>query len=620
MPARKRQRREPTHDWQKIEQLVLWPEQEQYERIRPIVLFGQTAAERAEETGTSERTLLHQAKRFEQEGMASLFRKERTPDQEAGRSLPPEICQLIVNLKAEYPGFSLREISTICFLHFDRHLSHHTVQRVLADGPEPTVTKRRYPPYAQITDGYERRRAIVDLHAEGWSNTAISSYLQTPRHRVYEVLKRWAKLGHAGLEDTPRIPARKVGIAEINEVGKLVKESPELGAFRVSAALEQIGIHLSQATCGRLLSLNRKLYGLPPPSGSSAPRERKEMPFKAHFRQEIWSVDIRYIEEHNLGFPEPIYMISVLENYSRALLASKISPTQNQWDYLEVLFDAISTFGAPTMLVSDGGGQFRSNQAMNVYSALGIRKERIEPQQAWQNYIETHFNIARKMADAKFAKATSWEEALTIHRRFMHDYNQQKHWAFEQREDGCHSPAAVLGDQKGTMYPESVLSRILFATRYVRRLDKFGFLRYQDWKLYGERGLAKTKVTVWIYEGTLRVEKEAVTLSQYEIELESDHKHVQAVQSAQAYKTPFRSPQLTLFDLGPDGWILYWKKDDQAPTRNIHRETSIIQLPLFDLPPSEMAVGAEEGSGTTAPRSHLRPVSKQPMREVPEEE
>lgn len=44
----------------------------------------------------------------------------------------------------------------------------------------------------------------------------------------------------------------------MTEVRKSVRESPELGAYRVHAALEQIGIHLSQATCGRLLSLNRK--------------------------------------------------------------------------------------------------------------------------------------------------------------------------------------------------------------------------------------------------------------------------------------------------------------------------------------------------------------------------
>jgi hypothetical protein len=234
-----------------------------------------------------------------------------------------------------------------------------------------------------------------NLHAEGWSNTAISEYLRTPRHRVYEVLKRWAMFGHKGLEDIPNWHTRKAGTSEINEVGKLVKESPELGAYRVRAALEQIGIHLSQATCGRLLALNRKLYGVSVPKGG-APREPREMPFKSRFRHEIWSVDVRYIEDHGLGFPEPIYMISILDNYSRALLSSKISPTQNQWDYLEVLFAALVTAGAPTCIVSDGGSIFRCNQAMDVYAALGIRKEQIEKRQAWQNYIESQAVLALK--------------------------------------------------------------------------------------------------------------------------------------------------------------------------------------------------------------------------------
>src|SRR5436305_9314312 len=170
---------------------------------------------------------------------------------------------------------------------------------------------RRYPPYAQISDPYQRRRAIVDLHAEGWSITTITAYLQTPRHRVYEVLKRWVEEGHAGLDDkpsTPHHPARKVTLSEIHEVKKLVAENPELGAYRVRAALEQIGIKLSQATCGRLLALNRKLYGLPHPKGS-APREKKEMPFKANFRHEYWSVDVRYIEEHRLpDVKGPVYL------------------------------------------------------------------------------------------------------------------------------------------------------------------------------------------------------------------------------------------------------------------------------------------------------------------------
>jgi hypothetical protein len=146
MPARKRQRREPTHDWQKIEQLVLWPEQEAYEKLRPVILFGETAAERAKETGTPERTLLHQAKRFEQEGMASLFPKEHISPAPTERSLPEEMRQLIVNLKFEHPGFTPHEIATICFLHFERRPSDHTVKRVLAEGLPPSIPGRRYPP------------------------------------------------------------------------------------------------------------------------------------------------------------------------------------------------------------------------------------------------------------------------------------------------------------------------------------------------------------------------------------------------------------------------------------------------------------------------------------------
>jgi Integrase core domain len=393
-------------------------------------------------------------------------------------------------------------------------------------------------------------------------------------------------------------------MSAISEVRKLVVESPELGAYRVRAALEQIGIKLSQATCGRLLALNRKLYGLSAPKGGP-PREKKEMPFKASYRHEYWCVDVRYIEEHNLGFPEPVYLISILESYSRAILASKISATQNQWDYLEVLFAALSTFGAPKALVSDGGGIFYCRQAMDVYAALGIEKLRIEKRQAWQNLIEAHFNIVRRMSDAKFARATSWEEMLAIHRTWMRDYNVQRHWAHEKREDGYHSPAQVMGWHKGTMYPTEFLDRILFATRYTRYLDQHGFLRFQNWKLYGERGLAKAPVTVWVYEGSLKVEYQAVTLSKYTVELQDDHKHLRAVSHPRLADTPFRSPQLTLIDLGPHEWLLYWKTPDYAPAHRKRRIEGIVQLPLFDPPPIDMAVGADEGRGATHPRTQL---------------
>src|SRR6516162_2019622 len=61
------------------------------------------------------------------------------------------------------------------------------------------------------------------------------------------------------------------------------------------------------------------------------------------------------------------------------LLSSKISATQNQWDYLSVLADAFRRYGAPEAIVTDGGGIFYSAQALQLYDMLGIRKERIDP-------------------------------------------------------------------------------------------------------------------------------------------------------------------------------------------------------------------------------------------------
>ncbi|HLZ57355.1 MAG TPA: hypothetical protein VKR06_10450 [Ktedonosporobacter sp.] len=103
------------------------------------------------------------------------------------------------------------------------------------------------------------------------------------------------------------------------------------------------------------------------------------------------------------------------------------------------------------------------------------------------------------------------------------------HWAYEKREDGCHSPAAVLGEQKGAVYPEFVLNRILFATRYTRHLNRFGDLRVQGWKLYGERSLPSEPVTVWVYDGSITVAYQTVTLSKYRVELQEGRKQIKQI-------------------------------------------------------------------------------------------
>ena len=145
---------EPTDEWEQIELLCSWSQQRDYELIRPLVLFGGPAVERATETGAvSERTLQRRLVRFESEGMESLFGSEA-----AGRErLPPSVRRLVVDLKAEYAGFNPNEIANACYVRFGRHPARKTVKRVLAEEPAPLRFVRRFPPYHETEEPAERK-------------------------------------------------------------------------------------------------------------------------------------------------------------------------------------------------------------------------------------------------------------------------------------------------------------------------------------------------------------------------------------------------------------------------------------------------------------------------------
>lgn len=562
----KRAQVEPTEDWQQLQLLVHWPEQLAYELIRPVVLFGRSPAERAQQTQAPERTISRKAGRFDRQGMVSLFAAAPASPVEDWRTLPPQLRQAIVDLKAEHPAFRPNELATICYARVGRRPSPHTVQRVRADGLLPTSRQRRSPPYHAIAEPAERRLAIIRLHAEGWNVQSIAAYLQTSRQTVYATLRRWIKEGVAGLDEkghARKDADRKTDLRAVTAVRKLQK-NPELGEFRIHAALRQLGIHLSPRTCGRILALNRKLYRRRGPT--KTPREPQAMPFQASRRHQYWMVDLRYLDMHQLGGGN-IYVISVLENFSRAILASGVSRTQDLTAYLMVLYAAIRQHGSPEALVSDGGGIFRAKQAMPIYRALGIQKEQIAKRQPWQSYIETMFNVQRRMADWHFAQAESWTELPAVHDRWVADYNYQVHWSHRERQDHRHSPAEVLGWVTGTVRTPEELHRVFYATRFGRWLDRAGYLRFRHWRLHGERGLLRRQATVWLYGETLTIEFADEPLAQYQVSYQPNQRQLRAVSEPRLFATQYRSPQLPLWPPNEGEWLKVFRLPAYAPRR-----------------------------------------------------
>ena len=115
-------------------------------------------------------------------------------------------------------------------------------------------------------------------YLDGWSAKAIAGYLETSRATVYDILRRWAEEGWPGLADRPlgpRHPAHKVDLRAMAAVRRL-QGNPELGEFRIHAALAQQGIHLSPRTCGRILALHRALGA--PKSAPALPHDGRRCP------------------------------------------------------------------------------------------------------------------------------------------------------------------------------------------------------------------------------------------------------------------------------------------------------------------------------------------------------
>jgi len=120
--------------------------------------------------------------------MESLFGSEAAKR----RRLPPAMRRLVVDLKAEYPGFNPSEISRVCYVRFGRRPARKTVKRALEEEPVALRFVRRFPPYHETPKRRDGRAAVVTLHAEGWSVKAISGYLRVGTSTVYRILRRWA--------------------------------------------------------------------------------------------------------------------------------------------------------------------------------------------------------------------------------------------------------------------------------------------------------------------------------------------------------------------------------------------------------------------------------------------
>ena len=166
-----------------------------------------------------------------------------------------------------------------------------------------------------------------------------------------------------------------------------------------------------------------------------------------------------------------------------------------------------------------------------------------------------------------------------IHVDFVRKYNEQEHFAHRKRADGRRTPQDVLGWVKGREIDPAKLDDA-FTLRRVRQLDQRGYVRFQNWRIYAEEGLARRPADLWIYNETLSIQFTTTLLAQYPIHYHMASHRLLEVGTYQAFPSPYQSPQLSLWQ----GEDILWRpayKLDSPPRRSSRRRLAMIQYRLF---------------------------------------
>jgi hypothetical protein len=197
---------------------------------------------------------------------------------------------------------------------------------------------------------------------------------------------------------------------------------------------------------------------------------------------------------------------------------------------------------------------------------------------------ESQFHIIyvqRRMADWSFEKAHTWEDLLAAHEKWMNDYNFQRHMAHEKRDDGCHSPAAVLQWIKGMQPEPDLVYRAFSALCETRTLTKAGYARFRNFLLYGEQGLAGKRALINIFQDVLTLEYGEHPLSRYSVEWQPDDTHLLRVGNPRLYDHPYQSPQLPLWEPGEVEWFVIIRGSPPVRRPTGRGRIVVIQPPLW---------------------------------------
>jgi len=175
----------------------------------------------------------------------------------------------------------------------------------------------------------------------------------------------WRKqLNAAANQNKEEQPDKGPQISEEEKTLLALKEQfPYFGAVKLSKQLlRTYGLNLHPGRVKRILDqhgFEQERLPKAPPKGSRR--------FERINSGELWMMDIMYYRLKKEG---RFYLVSILDDYSRFIVAHRVCTTQTGDNITAVFHEAADSYGLPNQLLTDRGSQFASWKGISAFQEM----------------------------------------------------------------------------------------------------------------------------------------------------------------------------------------------------------------------------------------------------------
>jgi putative transposase len=181
----------------------------------------------------------------------------------------------------------------------------------------------------------EKATVIALVRASPLPHKQVLAQLGLPKSTYYDWCSRGGRtLALKDRSSGSRTPWNRLRPEEVQAILALARASPELSPRELALRITDAGaFSVSESSCYRLL----KLHGLVKPAEVLGFAAQKEFYRKTSHPNQMWATDGAYLKVAGWGY---YYLVTVLDDYSRFILAWRLQLDMTAGSLIEVVQDA----------------------------------------------------------------------------------------------------------------------------------------------------------------------------------------------------------------------------------------------------------------------------------------